>query len=153
MFYFDLEYPDLLKEINQGVDNFFQLLKDAVFKKKKKFMFLLVRFNILISPPLLLKPSLYKNIHLIASGSSSLNNKSKFKDSLVGRTINFKMFPLSFKEFLQFKEKEIIISQVKTEKYITDLNNLNREFVIYGGYPMVALENNEEKKGDFMVNY
>lgn len=148
VFYFDLEYPDLLKEINQGVDNFFQLLKARGFQEKEEIYVIIDEIQYLDQPSSFIKiiTDHHKNIHLIVSCSSSFNIKSKFKDSLVGRTINFEMFPLSFKEFLQFKEKEIIISEAKTEKDINDLKNLYREFVIYGGYPKVVLENDEEKK-------
>ena len=44
-----------------------------------------------------------KNIRIIISGSESLFIKKKSKETLAGRIFDFKVEPLSFKEFLFFK--------------------------------------------------
>ncbi|MCG2692019.1 AAA family ATPase, partial [Microgenomates group bacterium] len=35
VFYFDLEYPDVLLEINKGVDNFIQMIKAKGYKENE----------------------------------------------------------------------------------------------------------------------
>lgn len=65
--------------------------------------------------------------------------KSKFKDSLVGRTVNFEIFPLSFEEFLAFKGVPYQTAPHYTEKKTADLQSLHTEFVLYGGYPKIVL--------------
>lgn len=153
VFYFDLEYPDLLIEINKGVDNFIQMIKAKGYKENEIIHVLIDEIQYLDNPSSFIKiiADHYKNIHLLVSGSSSFDIKTKFKDSLVGRTVNFEIFNLSFEEFLIFKGKNIVIPEVKTEKDILELKNLYREYVIYGGYPKIVLEPEEEKKKTILL--
>jgi len=46
----------------------------------------------------------YKNIKIIISGSESLFIKNKSRETLAGRLYEFQIKPLTFKEYLQFKE-------------------------------------------------
>ena len=153
VFYFDLEYPDVLAETNKGVSHFIQMLKAQGYVEHEEICVLVDEVQYLDNPSSFIKiiADHYKNIHLIVSGSSSFNIKNKFKDSLVGRTVNFEIFNLSFEEFLEFKEERIVTSEVKTEKDISDLTNLYREFIMYGGYPRVVLEHEEEKKKTILL--
>ncbi len=41
----------------------------------------------------------------MVSGSSSFSIRDKFKDSLAGRKRIFKIYPLDFGEFLEFKDR------------------------------------------------
>jgi hypothetical protein len=90
----------------------------------------------------------YKDkIKLIVSGSSSFEIRKKFKDSLVGRTVNFNIYPLNFEEFLIFKKSKFNLeSDLKSNKTIEDLTKLYKEYVLYGGYPKIVLESDIEKK-------
>lgn len=153
VFYFDLEYPDVLAEINRGVENFIQMIKAKGYKENETIHVLVDEIQYLDNPSSFIKiiADHYKNIHLLVSGSSSFDIKTKFKDSLVGRTVNFEIYNLSFEEFLTFKEKNIVIAEAKTEKDISDLKNLYREYVIYGGYPKIVLEQEEEKKKTILL--
>ena len=62
----------------------------------------------------------HRDLKLIVSGSSSFEMKSKFKDSLVGRTVNFEIYPLSFREMLTFKgisfSPKIPITEIKNRE-------------------------------------
>jgi len=102
------------------------------------------------SPLLKLLADHHKYIQLIVSGSSSFNIKSKFSDSLVGRTVDFEVFNLSFREFIRFKglgyELENIVSGVHLDKTI----ELYHEYVFFGGYPKIVLENSVEKKEKYL---
>lgn len=83
------------------------MLKAKGYKKNEVIYVLIDEIQYLTNPLSFIKiiTDYYKNIHLIVSGSSSFNIKTKFKDSLVGRTVNFEIYNLSFEEFLNFKEK------------------------------------------------
>ena len=96
----------------------------------------------------------YKNIKIIASGSSSLTIKNNLKESLAGRKFIFEINPLDFEEFLIFKQDKKALDYYKNipklkssdaqlpsllEKYLS-------EFLIFGGYPEVALNDNYETK-------
>ncbi|NIA28666.1 MAG: AAA family ATPase, partial [Actinobacteria bacterium] len=76
-----------------------------------KFMFFLDEIQYLENPSNFLKllHDHYKKIKTVCSGSSTLDIRRKFKDSLVGRKIVFELYPLTFKEFLRFKKKNNLL--------------------------------------------
>lgn len=79
------------------------------------------------------------NVKLIVSGSSSFEIKKKFHDSLVGRTVNFELLPLSFEEFLVFKQEQINLSLHIDSLTQQKLYSYFREYVLFGGYPKIVL--------------
>jgi len=81
----------------------------------------------------------HRYLKVIVSGSSRFEVKSKFKDSLVGRTVNFEVYPLSFEEFLGFKGVPFQPAPHYTEKKTAELQSLYTEFSLYGGYPKIVL--------------
>ncbi|MEM5820441.1 MAG: ATP-binding protein [Candidatus Aenigmatarchaeota archaeon] len=93
-----------------------------------------------------------KEAFLIISGSSSKLFSEELATLLAGRELEIEVFPLDFKEFLQFKnfeiEKEIDLI-IKKEKIIRFL----REFLEFGGFPEVVLEENENKKIGIIRKY
>ena len=52
-----------------------------------------------------------KNVKIYASGSSSIKIKNQIQESLAGRKIINKIYPLSFEEYLYFKEKTIFLNK------------------------------------------
>jgi len=97
----------------------------------------------------------YSNrLKIVATGSSAFYIDKQFKDSLVGRKKIFQMGTLDFEEFLHFKGRNDLVNEVlqlkskKKEKSIHQdlLWAYMDEFVNYGGYPAVVLENNIEDK-------
>lgn len=76
------------------------------------------------------------------TGSSSKMSFNKIPTELRGRYVLKKVFPLSFSEFLNFKDIESGVSELSEEKII----NLFDEYVIYGGLPEIVLSGNNEKK-------
>jgi len=153
VFYYDLEYPDLLSDLNKGIEVFISDLAGKGYVEGETAYALIDEIHYLDNPSSFLKiiADHYKNIHLIVSGSSTFNIKSKFKDSLAGRTTSFEIFPLSFEEYLEFKEIQYIPSKVHAPSGISRLIQLYREFVMYGGYPKVVLEPVEEKRKQYLL--
>ncbi|MEK6656518.1 MAG: ATP-binding protein, partial [Nitrospirota bacterium] len=92
----------------------------------------------------------HKDVKLIVSGSSSFAIKDKFKDSLVGRTVNFEIFNLSFKEFLLFKQYAYEEGKVCTKKKTDELKALFKEYILYGGYPKIVLTPEIDKKEKYL---
>lgn len=141
--YIDLENSRLTKILNNGVENFINFLKEENYWSNfnKKIYVFIDEIQYLDNPSEFLKliADHHKKIKLIVSGSSSFEIKSKFKDSLVGRTINFEIFNLSFEEFLLFKKYHFNSKDKITEKKIEELKNLFKEFTLYGGYPKIVL--------------
>lgn len=99
-----------------------------------------------------------RNLHergeakLIVSGSSARLMSEELATLLAGRDIPLEVFPLSFREFLEFRnveledERQII---VKKSEIIQKL----REYLEFGGFPEVVLENNADKKSSILKRY
>lgn len=106
-----------------------------------------------------------KNIKIIVTGSSTLD-LNEIGSYLVGRVLLFEMYPFSFSEFLESKDIKLynyyIKRKIKTTNkrivlgeeplYIDRLNQLLREYVLFGGYPTIVLEKNIEKKKFLLKN-
>lgn len=153
VFYYDLEYPELLEDLNRGVEVFVADLKGKGYVEGEEIYALIDEIQYLDNPSPFLKiiADHYKNIHLIVSGSSTFDIKSKFSDSLAGRTTVFEIFPLSFEEFLEFREEGLRLAEVSSPSGVARLIQLYGEFVKYGGYPKVVLEPAEEKKKQYLL--
>lgn len=131
--YIDLEDSRYVDILNLGTDSFLSYLKSAglVLTGESKHYIFIDEIQHLDHPSPLLKLLIdhHPYLQLIVSGSSSFDIKSKFSDSLVGRTVSFEIFPLSFSEFLRFKQTSPI----------TSLDASYREYMSYGGYPKIVL--------------
>lgn len=152
--YMDLEDSRYLKIVNDWVDSFENYLIEE-WKKvswwNKLFVFL-DEIQYMDNPSSFLKliADHHKDLKLVVSWSSTFEIKSKFKDSLVWRTVTFEIFPLSFSEFLLFKwyifPENMKISQKKTDEMVV----LFKEFTLYGGYPKIVLADDVDKKETYL---
>jgi len=97
----------------------------------------------------------YDNIKIYASGSSSLLIKNAIQESLAGRKQITHLYPLSFGEFLIFKERDDLLEEIKNlrkikigeyYKLIPEVFKYLNEFIIFGGYPEVTLCKTREEK-------
>ncbi|MBI2632728.1 ATP-binding protein [Candidatus Pacearchaeota archaeon] len=147
-FYMDLENLEYLDLCNKGPEAVFKFLIGKGLNAKERIILLIDEIQYLKKPSNFLKifHDHYENIKLIVSGSSSFDIKRKFKESLVGRTINFELFPLDFEEFLEFKGKKYILKKENPSEINTELIGLFEEYNSFGGYPKIVLEKNEENK-------
>lgn len=94
-------------------------------------------------------------IKLIITGSSALNIKNKVAESLAGRKIEYKMFPLTFSEYLVQNgiENDLgtnFLSNITTNKSSSKVYTFNAEKILenvllYGLYPYL-IENPQNKK-------
>ena len=93
------------------------------------------------------------NVKFVLTGSSSYYLRNLFPESLAGRKIIFEMFPLTFAEFLVFKdikrntnESFADTSRSKNKIQYETLLSYYREFMEFGSFPSVVLENNLARK-------
>jgi len=154
-YYIDLEDSRYVKLLDAGVGEFAKHLQEEGLKpagQRKKLYVFIDEIQYLENPSSFLKLAAdhYKSIKLIVSGSSSFAIKSKFKDSLVGRTVDFEIHSLSFQEFLAFKEYRFEPGKVFTQKKIDELRNQFKEYALYGGYPKIVLTRELEKKERYL---
>lgn len=93
------------------------------------------------------------DVKFILTGSSSYYLRNLFPESLAGRKIIFEMYPLTFSEFLVFKnisrdnvfefeQKALSKNSISYQKLIPYYN----EFIEFGGFPSVVIEENYERK-------
>ena len=167
--YFDLEDIQLLDEFNSlRFDDFPAYLqeKSGYLPGKEIFVFI-DEIQYLDNPSSFLKYIFdhYKKIKFIVSGSSTLEIKKKFSDRLTGRKYLHILYPLSFSEFLNFKEKKFGIREAISIKKVIgsritisdshkkqlewnqkEIDAFFNEFVVFGGYPKIVLEQKREQK-------
>lgn len=151
--YIDLEDSRYLALLDAGVDSFLRHLKEEGLDLSRRAFVFIDEIQYLENPSSFLKlvADHHKEVKLVVSGSSSFAIKSKFRDSLAGRTADFEIQGLSFKEFLLFKgcpvpEDFAALTGKKTE----ELRSLYTEFALYGGYPRVALTAAREMKESYL---
>ncbi|MHA1691937.1 MAG: ATP-binding protein [Candidatus Heimdallarchaeaceae archaeon] len=90
-----------------------------------------------------------KNIYV--TGSSAKLLSKEIATELRGRTLTVQVLPLSFKEFLSFKELDI--SDTFSTKSKAVLVNSFSKYLEFGGYPEIVLEDREELKIKFLQSY
>lgn len=84
---------------------------------------------------------LYPNIKIVASGSAALNLEKRGKESLAGRAIFYLLPPLSFPEYLKFKN--VTYDKSKIKFYKSELRKALSSYFIEGGFIEIMGETNE----------
>ena len=136
------DFKDLIKSYQYIIIDEFQYAKDG--GQKLKYLYDTI------------------NVKFIISGSSSLDLTFQTGKYMVGRMIDFKLLPFSFREYLSYKDQELY-SLLKQRTESTNILNFNikngfgsqinerlskmlEDYIIYGGYPAVVLSNTREEK-------
>lgn len=155
VYYIDLEDSRYLRILDAGVDEFLRHLAEQGFTPgtgEHRLHVFIDEIQYLANPSSFLKlvADHQRGIKLIVTGSSSFAIREKFSDSLVGRTINFEIFPLSFREFLRFRSVSFAEGQPITEMKCNELREYFREYALYGGYPRIVLTPEVERKEKYL---
>ena len=82
--------------------------------------------------------------NIIISGSNARLLSRELATVLTGRHLDTTVLPLSFAEFLKFRNREIKNKMSLVSKDI-EVKSLLREFLEFGSFPMVVLEPEKEK--------
>lgn len=93
---------------------------------------------------------LYPNMKFIISGSASVKINKKAKESLAGRIFDFLLEPLTFKEFLEWKN--IKFDDKKIEIFQKEIMPLFYDYLRKGGFPEIIDEENDEKIKNYIKN-
>ena len=93
----------------------------------------------------------HSDTKFILSGSSSYYLKNKITESLAGRKRVFEIYPLTFFEFLQFKEEDTSAFEKQRMKpfrpiVYSKFQKQYEEYIQYGGFPQVVLQSSHTKK-------
>lgn len=152
--YIDLEEMQMLALLDEGHDALLNHLGETGALADSRLHLFVDEIQYLSDPSSFLK--MLRDHHadrlkLIVSDSSSFEIKSKFSDSLAGRTVNFELLPLSFREFLRFRGSSIQLDKPVTSlPVVKQLTRMFTEYVLYGGYPRVAQESERAKKETYL---
>ncbi len=97
------------------------------------------------------------DIKFLLTGSSSYYLKNRFNESLAGRKKIFEVYPLTFNEFLVFKEVPFVPSgHFTTTPFIVSeyerLKPFYEEYINYGGFPEVVLTPSVQDKKDLILD-
>lgn len=153
--FFDLENP-VVQKVFEEIDynNIVVNLKEyGILTAQKAYIFL----DEIQAMPEIVKVVKYLYDHFafkfFLTGSSSYYLKNLFPESLAGRKFVFELHPLDFEEFLIFKSTKKESFQTFNQKdkhknYIRyqKLKGLYEEYLNYGGFPQVVLENDVSRK-------
>ena len=86
-----------------------------------------------------------KGLKFFVSGSNASLLSSEYSSALTGRHISFRVFPLSFKEFIGFKSEELLREE---SFYLPDkrarIKMHLEEFITNGGLPEVVYEDRKD---------
>lgn len=89
----------------------------------------------------------------IVSGSGSVELKEKVSEGLAGRKRTFNVNPLSLQEFINFRTKYKYENNLREYLKLNGMNQtLLDEYLHYGGYPRVVLEEKADKKQDALAS-
>ena len=154
VYFISLEDMIILDELNKHPENVFRLIPKP---ENEKFYLLIDEIQYLSNPSNFLKllyDLYFDKLKIIATGSSAFYIDKKFKDSLSGRKRIFELFTLDFEEYLMFNNASDLIPELHNIRNNSNYISLERaeilkyfsEYLIYGGYPAVALQNQTDEK-------
>ncbi|MFB6181078.1 MAG: ATP-binding protein [Candidatus Nanohalobium sp.] len=110
----------------------------------------------------------YPEKKILITGSSTADMTIEGLKYLTGRVLKFRLYPFSFREFLRYRDEELykVFSdrEQKVEAWLDEgslemtsttldrIEELRKEYAIYGGYPRVVLSDSEEEKQKVLEN-
>ncbi len=92
----------------------------------------------------------YRDLNFFVSSSSAKLSYPLLPDALRGRVISHEVLPLSWKEFLQFKNCS---TDLLDERTVSRMKELIEEYVVFGGFPEVVIEENNAQKVILLNSY
>ncbi|MCI0513126.1 ATP-binding protein [candidate division KSB1 bacterium] len=163
VYFINLEDMDYLSLLNESPKNLFTIVGMDL---KEKVTVFIDEIQYLKHPTNFLKyffDEYRDQIKLIVSGSSAFYLDTKFEDSLAGRKRIFQVYPLSFSEFLAFKDEADLWEKFKKNVSLEHfgLHHFNKieqrqlhlwidEYLRFGGYPRVVLESDHQEKQEIL---
>lgn len=125
-----------------------EFIDDVISQKhQKKALIIIDEAQRITEPGLFFKyiHDISKDIKIILTGSASLEIRSKIKEPLTGRKIEFHLNTLTLQEFLQLRDINLDIKNISGV-----VRDLIIEYMVWGGYPRVVLESNLERKREIL---
>jgi predicted AAA+ superfamily ATPase len=157
-YFLSFEDFTILNSVNQHPENIFKFVEKTFDNQFTKRLFLFIDEIQYASNPTNFLKYLYdiyeEKIKIVATGSSAFYIDKRFTDSLAGRKRIFHLKQLNFSEYLHFRNADELQNELKllrnNEDYISikrnDISYFFEEYLCFGSYPAVVLENDREEK-------
>ncbi len=94
-----------------------------------------------------------ENIKIFVTGSNAELLSSEFSSVLTGRHLELFITPLSFREFLRFRDIEIETDKLWLLKNKSRLKNIALEYLQSGGFPKIILTGDELLRKELLSQY
>ena len=92
-------------------------------------------------------------VKIFVTGSNAELLSPEFAKVLTGRHLQIFLSPLSFREFLKFKEVAVSKNKLWLIKNRNNLLNLTREYLELGGFPKIVLTQDELLRKELLSQY
>jgi predicted AAA+ superfamily ATPase len=124
---------DTLEWQNSDAKQVYEIIKAKLVPKERTYLFLdeiqeIEHWERLVNT--FMEEAEY-NVDIVVTGSNSKMMSSEISTYLTGRYVSFRIYPLSFAEYLDFK---------KAYGELSDLNGEFLRYIEYGGFPAVHLK-------------
>ena len=153
LLYINFEDPRFINYLNvELLESIKETYLENVSSNTKPSIFLDEIQNIPNWEKWILKEYSFKNFNIYITGSNSNLLSREIGTALSGRYLNIEVYPLSFKEYLLFKEIKI---ENKID-FISKKVDINREFQNYlsdGGFPKLVEYEEKNIKRETLKNY
>ncbi len=153
MLHINFEEPRSLPYLNlDGLDQLYGIYRTHIFPQGKAYLFLDEIQNIPDWERWVRARTKTEEIKIFITGSSSKLMSRELASLLTGRHISFEIMPLSFREFLRFKE----ITLPKSLHPVTpspSIRHALENYLEWGGFPKVVLAPTEQHKRDILLEY
>ncbi len=156
------EDQSVLKMFEKNIDDFIN-----IYVKGNKYLFI-DEFQYAKSGGKILKYIFdTQKIKIIITGSSAIDLTIRAVKYLVGRVLIFNLYTFDFEEFLSAKDKNYFKIYKQYKRQVSEFNGVDmkigeiahkkllgyyEEYLIFGGYPRVVMENNYESKKELLRN-
>jgi len=135
------------------LDKIYEAYEELMIPTGKRYLFLDEIQNILNWEKWVKKIyDSFKNTKIVVSGSNSSLLKSEYSKDLVGRNLTYELYPLSFIEFIEFKDLDVS-TEAKLISIKSKIKHMLNEYFKYGGFPEVVFEKNENIKYTLLKEY
>ena len=155
IFTLNLEDMDILKDLNRSPKELLKYIIDS--GGKNYFLIDEVQYLQDVSHFLKYLFDMHRDtIKLVITGSFLFELKKQLKNALVGRKVSFNLTPLTFAEFVDFKDESLLPYLYKMdipgsirEKFLSML----QEYLVYGGLPEIVLTGDKAMKRTLLKEY
>lgn len=151
--YVNFEDPFFAKSGLEILDAVYKAYREGVNPDRYPYLFLDEIQNIELWERWVRTKNELAEAKIFITGSSAKLLSSEVASALTGRNVNFKVWPLSFREYLSFGGVEMGSDTLAVLSKKTKIRSLLKKYLQWGGFPEVTKEKDDEKKEIILKQY